>query len=68
MTLHFSREHTLVYDGITLLPFTDACASWHVPGGEIVPTAELIHRAILRGVTVVRRDVGAFGVRVHLLN
>ena len=66
-TRHFSRACTLFYDGIMLLPANTLCTKWHVHGREILSTPELIRRAVLRGVTVVRRDSKINGVSVHLL-
>ena len=62
----------LIYNGIVLVPvdrrrveYKDIPESWHLPGGEIVATKELVRRAEARGITLLKEECD--GNRTRLL-
>ena len=49
------RSRRLVYAGVQLIPVHDGTGlsdNWHLPGGEIASTSELIRRARRRDVNI----------------
>jgi len=60
------RHRRLYYDGIMLVPAGKG--RWHVPGGQIASTCNLVTRANRQGVTVQLAESSPGGQMITQLN